>query len=433
MKSGECLTAPDKAKRRKLATLVVLLLVGAICYWGFGDTLVSRGQEVHEIGWAWARRTRTRPAAKPDAPPPEWDLLGRVKAAKTREARTALLKRFLFHNSPEFLPGAGVDRLFDAWFASDPVGALAAIDLITPEVDCFRRIRLIALSCGLTAYAATPEVLDAKAVQCFSPEDEKSELHQFRTRLYAAVGEVNPEAGVKLLEATNPEYKVHLFSGMCEKWVLNDPRAAAKEMARFSNPKPAQVADWAGTLCEAKLNITDVEWAYSEKLPSELLEKFAKVATTSTIRDLGMDGYLAQLGGAKRMAGISRPVLTAAAAIDPNGLVNYLDRFEQIGIFDKDRDSDVVVRALYASDAQSARLFFDRLAFSPTAQVKAASSLSEAMLWRDANTCSRWLSSLPTGPVRDAALEPMLSYLREHNETASLAQWEALKSGHMPR
>lgn len=420
--------ARAKAKRIRLAVWLALPLAGAVVYWASWNSQPDAKSGSQAIGDAMAGTTRSRPDSGSATAPAEWDLVGRVKAARTKEDRKVLLARFLHPNSPEFSAGDGVDRLFTAWFANDPGGALDAIDLIGADARGYQMIRLTALSCGLEAFAANPALIDSKAAQCFTSTDYEDNLDEFRRRLYPVLGTSNPVAGVKLLEATNPKYKVHLFKDMCETWVQKDPRAAAKEMARFDHPKPAQMADWACMLHYAELKVADVQWARSEKLPSEILDKIASVATKSTIRDLGTKGYLKQLEAAGSMSGIARPILEAATEMDPGGFVENLEGFEKAGIFNRDRDAALAMRKIYGADSLSALNFFELLSSTPREQAKAAAALSEAMIWRDANTCSRWLSSLPSGPVRDAALGPMLAYLKDHNETKAIAQWKALKS-----
>jgi hypothetical protein len=210
--------------------------------------------------------------------------------------------------------------------------------------------------------------------------------------------------------------------------VKKDPRAAAIEMARFGNADPKQVGDWAAELINARLDLEDLKWAVAEKLPSSINNKFAEVATTVTIQASGIETFLKQVSRSGELRGFTQPMLQASAIADPSGFVEYLDSFQKAGVFDRERDAELVARVLYGAESRSALAFFDQLSSFPIAQAKAAVSICEAMLWRDANGCSRWLSSLPSGAVRDAALEPMLDYLRSHNETAAVKQWEALKS-----
>ena len=379
-------------------------------------------------GDQFATTLQGRESPRIEVPPSRLDLAGRAKAAKTRKERASLLDQFLLHNTPEHYPGEGVDHLFTAWFTTDPSGALEAINLIGTNVRGYQKIRLTALCCGISAFAARPELLYAKALQCFEHEEIKSELNDFRRKLYPILGELNPSAGVALLEANDSPYNKHYFASLCEQWVKKDPRAAAIEMTRFGNADPKQVGDWAAELTNARLDLEDLKWAVAEKLPSSITNKFAEVATTVTIQASGIETFLKQVSRSGELRGFTQPMLQASAIADPSGFVEYLDSFQKAGVFDRERDAELVARVLYGAESRSALAFFDQLSSFPTAQAKAAVSICEAMLWRDANGCSRWLSSLPSGAVRDAALEPMLDYLRSHNETAAVKQWEALKS-----
>ena len=376
------------------------------------------------------RPTRSRSAAAPGAAAGEArGLRARILAADTGERRRALLRELLAP-SPERFEPVGVSELFEQWFADRPLEALEAVAMIEgPLAGWGGRLRKDALRAGIPAFLGNPRTLDEAAERLLRNPDGRGWLEDFRRSLHQALGRANPEEGYDMLRGLSKEEgQERLLLLLCEGWVRTNPRAAATAMLAMAGGAELESKIYSESLYGAVANARDVEWALREQLPAEVVGPFAAASARAAIAERGMAGFVkeADTYAASRVA--ADAAMSAAVGADAAGFVDHLDELRHKGLFDLEQDAPALMHRLASQDQESSERFLRVLDAHPQAQAQAAAVLAGKLLRKDANLCANWAASLPSGPVRDAALAPLLDYLRRHNETESLTRWSALLS-----
>lgn len=352
------------------------------------------------------------------------DIVNRARTCRSTAEMRELLHEILTVPEESRFPGDGFEELFKHWLERDPNGALEAVDQIGGLRDMGMHFRAQCFQWAIEAFASNPEVLDQKASQYLKGDG----LASFRRTLLYAAGRSNPQAGLKLLERVPKDRQQDLLIALCSSWSIDAPRAAVKELATHGNPSQTPIAYLASTISGANITLADAKWARTEGLPEPFVSTMASYALHHAVVESGVPATLELVrSGSIEVTDFGRLSRTIAR-LAPVEFLEHMGPLEKLGVFKRVTDSEMVAMNLFEHSQKTGLEFFDKLSASPTVQAQVATVISNQMIRTDANNCSRWLSTLPSGPVRDAALEPMLAYLRSHNETASLAQWEALRS-----
>ena len=284
---------------------------------------------------------------------------------------------------------------------------------------------------GMDTFASDPEPLWRKAEELLGP-DSKS-IFMFQLDLMAVLGGKNPAAAMDFLKGIRGSRGEELLSTLCAAWGRNEPREALLALVSFGSPSDSLLTERSWRFNVGSMGFEDLAWARKEGVPDEFL---AKIRNASYYREV-REGHLEQLldraaaesGTEDRGSRNTHPLALAVASQRPEDFVANMKRLEEVGAFVAERDATTVGNLLMEWRSDAAREFFDALADCPAAQIKLADSISRYHMRNDANRTAAWAASLPSGPIRDAALAPLLDYLRRHNETESLRQWSALLSG----
>lgn len=349
----------------------------------------------------------------------------RAKACRTRSEIESLLAEILSVPHDARFPGDGLDELFRRWFAIDPTGALAAVGAITqPESSGFD-FRLAALKCGIEAYSSESATLDSVAAKCLA--DDKLVL--FRNKLYEALGTSNPVGGMRLLESTAPKNKEDLFNRLCISWGEVSPRGVLGAIANFDGPDDPLVDQRIHDLLPPGLTIADAQWAKSEGLPEAVVAKVMSAGVRRAGRELEVNKVMELVEKGTIEPEYYGDLRQAVSSSRPKEFVANMEILEKAGVFVPQKDSTIVTSTLFQGRRASAFEFFDRLAALPSAQASAAYVLSSNLLSGNTLDCTTWISSLPPGQVRNAALKPLFAYLERHGEQQALVQWKALYQG----
>jgi hypothetical protein len=343
----------------------------------------------------------------------------KAKAARSREEREHLLREILEGPMHARYPGEGLKELFEGWFGAAPAEALAAIEGI--ENPGFR---FIALCSGIPAFIHAPEQLDRQAASLLGP----TEVDRFRHLMFTEIGRSDPAAGQRLLDTMEGAKREELFKTMSRTWIADDPRAACLALAHFGLPDQDTLLQRSTVLGAGAFRIDDLIWAKEQGLPDRFVSAMAFRAVGSSIRDHGVGGMLDELGKLDDHADFASAILRVGSSVDPEGLVAEFDRLEKMGLLDKPTNVEVTISRLYSEDPASAFAFFKRAENSAPQAAVAAKALSTELVRENIDKCGQWVLSLDAGPIRDAAIQPILTYLEKHGENEALRRWESMLS-----
>ena len=164
--------------------------------------------------------------------------------------------------------------------------------------------------------------------------------------------------------------------------------------------------------------------------PSVLGNAF-RAYSANVIRSNGVDGFLHEIEGMEvpeeGKRAIFIPCLDKLEEDRTPG--DALARLKGSALWRVGKDEGFLA-LLIASEKSPVRAmsFVDWLDDTNPDKPNAAQVAASLAVRNDANEAAKWIETLPEGPVRDAALRPLLDYLKQHGEEESLKMWSELLS-----
>lgn len=340
------------------------------------------------------------------------------RSVRTRGERERLLREILGKPKLSRYSGEGLKELFEAWFETDPVGALKAAESIDDP-----RFLYTALCAGVAAFVHAPDELDGQASALLDPVA----LDQFRHMMLAEVGRRDPAAGLELIGffAGDPE---PYFQAIVESWIEEDPRAAAQALVEYGDPDHVRLMQRLGSLGPGSFDFDDVAWAKEQDFPPRYVSSMAYDALGRAIHEKGMAEALDQIGRSELSDAFKAGVAGVGPTVDPEGFVEIFDAIEKMGFLDAEGDVGIATHRLYYESPPLAFEFFDRARESPEKGAWVAEELSRNLIAKNVNEAAQWIGSFERGTIRDAAIHPLLDYLQQHDETKSAVEWRQLLS-----
>ena len=349
-------------------------------------------------------------------------------SASDNQTRGKLLTRFLDRSVfPMGAPG-GLAALFQRWFESDPDAALEALSEIKDE-----RVRRKCMEQGIVAFAGDKERLLAMRKEFLASPEQREAFAIACCRRIAA-----SDPGMALALCAEPGFVDRKFEAR---------KAIFKELAIQNWSTFDDILTWAGKLSKKE----DRDYA----IRAALMKAPGKLGESDYLKIWSASDDPVVRGSA--FGAISRNI------IQSKGVEAYLRKIEDLPVPDDGtagmflRCLEILEKRMPTQDALSRlkgtplwRIGVDEGSIalrigsqqSPAKAMKFAESLDDsnpgkpAAAWvaadaavrDDANQAAKWIESLPEGPVRDAALRPLLDYLKKHGEEESLKMWSELLS-----
>ena len=346
---------------------------------------------------------------------------------ETAAERQAVLREIIRKGETGMLPISDLQDLFKFWFASDPEGALDAILAMKEQ-----GLRVKALLQSLEVYATDGSRLVALCDRVLSLPDARREFAWNCIRSLAAN---NSETAWELLDFPSfAPYRRDGIKVMFETLGGPDSGWTAASVVNATRRLHSQdeidmalrqaVARVAGMGVSDYLEITKVS---SDE--NVCWQAFLNL-TRRSLGTNGIDEYLRSIKPVPMTATAQTTALREClVARGRESLDHRLAKLRNSALWSVGKDDAMVAGEIARSISPNDGMKFAATVGADSPQAPAVFRVVAAQaVQRDANTCANWISSLPPGPARNAAIEPLLRYLEQHNEQESIAQWKTMIS-----
>lgn len=348
----------------------------------------------------------------------------RIRSAVDQASYRAVLEDLSsYDNSPIDL----YQDLFRRWFEKDRSEALAAAQGIVDE-----SLRMLCLIEGIVAYSDKPETIS------FMYEDLLSDRHKrnsFAAKSCELLAARSPEVALRLIKTTFRENYRDSVSGLFRGFANEDWTSFDDVMSLSKRLEGGKAIEYALRAAIAaapeKITLKDFEEMKTVTNNALVSEEGYKMAARNALKNEGVTKFLETVDGQEIPVGARRSVLRLT-----------IDKLQEKASFDetvknlesspisnmKDFEKEVGLALLSSGSLEHAKQYAARLTASGISSGNVANLVASELVRVDANEAARWIGSLPKGKIRDAALDPLLSYLKQHDEIDSLEAWGKLKS-----
>ena len=341
--------------------------------------------------------------------------------------RQAALREIIRKGETGMLPIGDLQDLFRYWFASDPEGALAAILTIREE-----SLRAKALLQSLEVYSTDASRLVALCDRMLSLPDVRREFAWNCIRYLAAN---NSETAWDLLDLPSfAPYRQDSIKVMFE--TLGCPSSGwtaasvVNATRRLHSQDEIDMALRQAVSRVPGMGVSDYLEITKVSCDENVCWQAFLNLTRRSLAANGIDEYLRSIKTVPLSAMAQTTALREClVARGGESLDHRLAKLRNSALWSVGKDDAMVAGEIARSISPNDGMKFAASVGADAPQAPAVFRVVAAQaVQRDANTCANWISSLPPGPARNAAIEPLLRYLEQHNEQESIAQWKTMIS-----
>lgn len=325
------------------------------------------------------------------------------------------------------VPGSDLEILFKSWFASDADEAVSTIMALEDE-----DLKFSALLQALEVYAADGARLAALCEQVLASDDMRRK-YVYKCLQFLAIN--NPETAWYLLDhpaffkfrQDNIKTLFGVFGNPESGWTATLALDATRHL-RSQHEIDCGLRQMVRGV--AGMGISDYRAIFKLSQDENVRSQAFLNLTRRALADQEMEIYLKSITSLPTSEMGRRMALGACLTWQGAGsLDDRLAKLRGSTLWRVGAD-DAMVAGVITEDISplEGMRFANTVDDSSPQAPQVFRKVADQLVRRDANDCAKWILTLPSGPIRNAAIEPLLKYLRQNDERESIKQWEALIS-----